>query len=156
HEGEETFVALDDWVPLHMHTSPSDPVLEIARRYLAAYGPATDDDFDAWSGLSRRDVRRAWSALRGEASTVRTPYGEMLLSGRHATPGHSVVRLLPSFDGVWVGYGNHEVFLEREYHRRVFPGGGIIRPVVFAHSHIAGVWTRRAVRQRIDVSVDLF
>jgi Winged helix DNA-binding domain len=55
-----------------------------------------------------------------------------------------VVRLLPSFDGLWVGYHDHHVFLTREYRPRVFPGGGIIRPLVFANSQIVGTWTRRA------------
>jgi len=87
---------------------------------------------------------------------VSTPYGEMLLSGQHAWPDDVVVRLLPGFDGVWVGYSDHDVFLGREYHRRVFPGGGTIRPLVFADSHIVGSWTRRAARQCIDVLADLF
>ncbi|MBV9601228.1 MAG: AlkZ family DNA glycosylase [Chloroflexi bacterium] len=156
HEGEETFVTLDDWVPVHQRASPPDAALEVARRYIAAYGPATDEDFGVWSGLPRREVSRAWSALRTEVSTVSTPYGEMLLSGRPAVGGHRVLRLLPGFDGLWVGYRQHEVFLQREYHGRVFPGGGIIRSVVFADSHIAGVWARRAAGQRVDVSVDLF
>jgi hypothetical protein len=131
-------------------------VLEPARRYLAAYGPATREDFSAWSGLPSGDARRARSALRTEGASVSTPYGDMLLSARHASPGDGVLRLLPGFDGVWVAYRDHDVFLGREYQRRVFPGGGIIRPLVFADGHIVGSWTRRAARQGIEVSVDLF
>ena len=156
HEGRETFVALADWVPADKRTTPPDPVLELARRYLVAYGPATRGDFSAWSGLPSGDVRRAWHALRTEAASVSTPYGEMLLSTPHATPGQANVRLLPGFDGVWLGYRDHNVFVAREYQPRVFPGGGIIRALLFANSHIVGSWTRRAARQRIDVSVDLF
>jgi DNA glycosylase AlkZ-like len=155
-DGLETFVALEACVPGRIGTTPSDPVLELARRYLATYGPATHNDFVAWSGLSSVDVRRAWSALRAEAVRVNTPYGEMLLSELHAGPGDAVVRLLPGFDGLWLAYRDHDVFLRRAYHRRVFPGGGIIRPVLLADDHIIGSWTRRATRQRLDVSIDLF
>ena len=164
HNGDETFVALDAWVPVQKRTRPSDPVLELARRYLAAYGPSTQEDFSAWSGLPGRDVSDAWGALRVEATTVNTPYGEMLLSRQHARPAEAnspratagTVRLLPSFDGLWVAYRDHAVVVEPEYQRRVFPGGGIIRPLVFANNHIVGTWTRRATRQRIVVSVNLF
>jgi DNA glycosylase AlkZ-like len=102
HVGDETFVALDDWLPQNKRIRPADPVLELARRYLAAYGPATREDFVVWSGLARRDVSRAWSALRTESTPVSTPYGEMLFSRQHATPAPAVARLLPSFDGLWV------------------------------------------------------
>ncbi len=156
HEGQETFVALADQVPAHKRTTPPDPVLELARRYLVAYGPATLGDFSAWSGLPSGDARRAWDALRTEATSVSTPYGEMLLSARQAAPGDAAVRLLPGFDAIWVAYRDHDVFVGREYHRRVFPGGGIIRPLVFAEGRIVGTWTRRATRERIGVSVDLF
>jgi hypothetical protein len=155
--GQETFVALDDWVAATpRRTTPADPALELARRYLAAYGPATGADFGAWSGLPSRDARRAWSALRSEARSVSTPYGEMLLSERHATPGDGVVRLLPGFDGIWIAYREHDVFLGRKYHRRVFPGGGVIRPLVFADDHVVGTWARRATPRRVEISVVLF
>ena len=156
HEGQETFVALADWLAAHKHKTPPDPVLELARRYLAAYGPATLEDFSVWSGLPSGDAGPAWHALRTEAASVSTPYGEMLLSAREAERGDHAVRLLPSFDAVWLAYRDHNVFVGREYHRRVFPGGGIIRPLLFAQARIVGCWMRRAARQRIDVSVDLF
>jgi hypothetical protein len=155
--GQETFVALDDWVAATLQrTTPTDPALELARRYLDAYGPASGADFGTWSGLPKRDAQRAWNALRSEASSVSTPYGEMLLSRRHATPGDGVVYLLPGFDSIWIAYRDHEVFVSREHHRRVFPGGGIIRPLVFADGHIVGTWTRRATPRRVEISVDLF
>jgi hypothetical protein len=155
--GQETFVALDDWVASTLRrTTPPDPALELARRYLAAYGPATAADFGAWSGLPSRDAHRAWTALGSEANSVRTAYGEMLLSREHAAPGEGVVRLLPGFDAIWIAYRDHEVFLGPEHQRRVFPGGGIIRPLVLADSRIIGTWTRRTATRRVGISVDLF
>ena len=154
-DGAETFVALEHWVPPQQRRTPSDPILELARRYLAACGPATREDFTAWSGLPGGDVRRAWTALRAEADSVSTPFGEMLVATQHSRPGNPIARLLPAFDTIWVAYREHDVFLRREHHKHVFPGGGIIRPLVFADNHVVGSWTRRTTRHGIDVAVDL-
>jgi hypothetical protein len=157
-DGEETFVALQDWVPSQSRNSPGDGALKLARRYLAAYGPATREDFATWAGLSGAEVRRAWTGLAHEARPVGTPYGEMLVSAEHSDTADMtrLVRLLPAFDGIWLGYRDHDVFIPREEHRRVFPGGGMIRPFMLADGHIVGTWMRRTSRGGVDVSVELF
>src|SRR4051812_46089840 len=48
-DGKDTYVLVDDWVP--RGDQPEDPVRELARRYVAAYAPATAQDTAAWSGL---------------------------------------------------------------------------------------------------------
>jgi hypothetical protein len=45
--GEPTYVLLDDWLPAHRTQSKAGPA-ELARRYFAAYGPASAEDFSAW------------------------------------------------------------------------------------------------------------
>lgn len=156
-DGEETFVALQDWVPSQSHNAPEDGALELARRYLAAYGPATRDDFGNWSGLSGAEVRRAWTRLAHEARAVGTPYGEMLVSTEHTDTADMppFVRLLPAFDGIWLGYRAHDMFIAPEHARRVFPGGGMIRPFILADGQIVGTWMRRTTRGSVDVSVEL-
>ena len=61
-DGDETFVLLDDWIK-QPPTPPEKPVVELVRRYLLAYAPATRDDFVAWSGLSRKAVNPGWPEL---------------------------------------------------------------------------------------------
>jgi hypothetical protein len=96
-------------------------------------------------------VRGAWEELR-----IRTMgCGDMLaVSGDR--PGKAGVRLLPAFDSVWLAYRDHAALLDPRFTARVFPGGGVIRPVVLADSHIVGTWTRRTSRGRLDIAVDLF
>jgi hypothetical protein len=156
-DGVETFVSLDRWIQPGACRKPAHPALELAQRYLAAYGPASREDFLAWSGLPRSVVDRAWSALSEDLSTEDTPFGQMrLLRADTAGTDIQVPRLLPAFDGVWLGYRDHTLLIDAPYVKRVFPGGGVIRPLVFAAGRIVGTWSRKAARRGVEVSADLF
>ena len=49
--GEATFVRVDQWLPKQKKIDPVDAQLELATRFLTAFGPATHRDFTKWSGL---------------------------------------------------------------------------------------------------------
>jgi Winged helix DNA-binding domain len=161
--GEAAFVRLDDWVPPAPGRDRDDSLAELARRYLQAYGPATPQDLAVWSGLSLTESRRAWSHLGNQAVPVPTVAGSMWLSsaqtewwfGDHHPPD-LVMRLLPAFDGLWLGYRDRDILLPPEYRRRVYPGGGVIRPSVLLDGQAAGTWTRRTHAQSMDLVLDFF
>ena len=65
-----TTVLLADWVD----TEPAPPrdvvLVNLARRYIAAYGPAAPGDFATWSGLASADVSAAWAAIEDELTEL--------------------------------------------------------------------------------------
>ena len=65
HGGKPTYVLLDDWIEHErvVTLSRDEACAELALRYLAAYGPATPDDFASWSGLPISEVRSAWKRV---------------------------------------------------------------------------------------------
>jgi hypothetical protein len=157
---------------------------ELARRFLRAYGPARPDDLAVWSGLAIGDARRGWAQLGPDVVEVQTERGPMWLpagdgpvrhgdvlsaspprdptlvrerSGQAATTTEpSAVRLLPAFDGWWLGYRDRDLLLPPVYRQRVYPGGGLIRPSVLVDTQPVGTWTRKTSRQGIDVLVSPF
>ena len=71
---QRTYAAFDERVPPSKPKPRDEALAELAARYLAARGPATDRDFAAWSGFTLGDTRRAFAdvadAAGGRVETV--------------------------------------------------------------------------------------
>jgi hypothetical protein len=132
---------------------PADPMAELARRHLRARAPARPEDLAAWSGVGRREARRAWAELD------LVPAGD-----GHALRGHEpepvprgLVRLLPAFDELLLGWADRTPVVPAEHAREVLPGGGILRATVTAGGRVAGTWTQSGVElfEAVDVAAEL-
>ena len=134
-----------------------DARLELARRFLHVFGPATVDDFARWAGVSATEGRTTFGSLMSEILPVETPFGEALLlasdRGTLTEPGVSVegVRLLPSGDALYLLWGSQrELFVPDDSRRgdlwtsRVWPGALVI------DGEITGTWNRRGTRVNVD------
>src|SRR5581483_8434383 len=67
---EVTFVRVDRWLPPQTPVDLDAARQMLARRYLAAYGPAGVRDFCKWSNLTVGAAKAAWSALEPELTEV--------------------------------------------------------------------------------------
>jgi hypothetical protein len=142
-----TFVLTDDWLP-NAPAGPSgeEAVAELARRYFAAYSPATAQDFGAWAGLPHA---RSVALIRDELSPVE-------MDGR---PGFRLgevepergVRLLSAFDNYLIGYKDRAAILEPDLHELVYQGG-MIRPTVLVDGRVVGTWSLDRPRGRVDLA----
>jgi hypothetical protein len=128
---------------------PRDARLELARRYLHIYGPATPAAFGWWSGIGTRHATTAFEALRTSLIPVRTPVGDSWILGSdepalRARPGEGApARLLPSGDSYFLFQGVDRELLVPDPSRRrelwtprVWPGG------VLVEGEIIGTWRR--------------
>jgi hypothetical protein len=158
---EPAYVLLDDWLPHRESITREAALGELARRYLAAYGPAGAEDLTAWSGLPQADVRAAWEQIAGEITAVAVAgRPAALLQARAAwlddplpAPG---VCLLPAFDTYLLGYRRRDLILNPGHARRIHPGGGIIHPALLVAGHVAGTWRSRPQRTGLTVQVAPF
>jgi hypothetical protein len=120
-----------------------DPALgELARRYMRAFGPATDRDFAYWSGLALRDVRAGLDAISGELEEIRV--GEerrLILRGRlPRLPRPNQVRMLGGFDTYLLGYRDRRFATGDEHRGTVSDGGGGIYPVIVSDGVVQAGW----------------
>ncbi|WP_336205542.1 winged helix DNA-binding domain-containing protein [Nonomuraea sp. LPB2021202275-12-8] len=129
--GKPTYVHAADWLgaPIPAEHDRERALAELALRYRRAHHPAEPEDLAAWSGLPLGDARAAWRLA---------PAPEAPAAARGP-----VVRLAPAFDEFLLGWKSRDPILPAEHARTVFPGGGILRPVILVDGVIKGVWSRK-------------
>ena len=158
--GANTYVLLDEWLGAE-GDAPRDAAGELARRYFAAYGPASAADFRWWSGLPARESRAGFEAIRGELAEVEVEgraawmTGEALeRSGEVLGEAAGRVRVLGAFDPCLLGYSKRELGVSAEALRRVHPGGGVISPTVLVDGVMVATWGRRRTAGGMRVTVE--
>jgi hypothetical protein len=137
------------WTVLAPDVDPHDARLELARRYLHVFGPATPESFAEWAGISLREGITAFDALGRSLIPVRTSVGDAWILTRdepafRAGPGPAAsARLLPSGDAYFLLQGKDRELLVPDADRRrelwtprVWPGA------VLVEGEIIGTWRR--------------
>jgi hypothetical protein len=137
---------------------PAPARLELARRYLHVFGPATAGTFARWAGIGTGEANSAFEALAGELTPASTPIGDAWIlatdeAAFRAQPGAvAAARLLPSGDTYYLLWGaNREIVVPDPKRRaelwttRVWPGA------LLAGGEIVGTWRRSAAKVSIHV-----
>jgi hypothetical protein len=123
-----------------------DPVearAEIVRRYLAAFGPASRKDIDAWSMMRQPQIRAALERLE-PLRRFRDENGRELLDVPRAplpdpeTP--APVRFLPKWDNVLLSFADRTRVLPEEYRKQVISQGGDVKQTFLVDGLVAGIW----------------
>jgi hypothetical protein len=146
-DGESTYVLLDDWVPQARQPSREAALAELARRYFAAYGPATVEDLRAWSGLPMIDARSAVHGARASLTEVVIEGGPgFVLKQRRRLDAKLVktdVRLLPAFDTYLLAYRRRDLAVSPPLQRQLQRGGGWLHPAVVVNGRAVAAWSLR-------------
>jgi hypothetical protein len=144
----QAFALTRDWLGEPVPPPGRDAALaELARRYLRGHAPATAADLARWSGLGLRDARAGLTAIGGELERD----GEHVRLRARRTPARTAgPRLLPAFDPYVLGWKDRGFAVDAAHERRVFPGGGMLRPAAIADGRVVGTWSRRGDAVAID------
>jgi hypothetical protein len=143
-DGGHAFALARDWLgtapPAELAGAERDGALaELARRYLAAHGPAAPADLAAWSGLALRDARAGLKAIASELAER----GDDLvdLAARDPTPEAIPARLLAAFDPYLLGWKDRAFAVPARYAERIHPGGGMLRATATVDGRAVGTWS---------------
>src|SRR5580658_10948995 len=154
---DESFVLLDDWVPRSKGPRREAALAELARRYFAAYGPASESDFAAWSHLKKAMIRTAMTAVAPDLVAYPGPVRGLWTLGPASVDPEAkgpVVRLLGHFDTFLLGYRRREHLGGPEAETWIHDGGGgWIRPVVCVDGWIHGGWRLEKRAHDIEVTI---
>jgi hypothetical protein len=156
-----TFVRPESWLGSWCELDPSSSLIEIGRRYLRAYGPASQQDFARWWGHWSGVGPAMWAGLADELVTVS-------IEGRHAdilvadlshlteVEYDSAVHLLPGFDPYLMGHSSRDHMFDSAYRWKVSRVAGWISPVVLVGGRVVATWSHAVARKTLRISVEPF
>jgi len=133
---EHAFVLVRDWLGSSAPIDREQALTELARRYLAGHGPASDRDLARWANLPLRDVRRGLQGISAEVDCDDS--GLLDLRGRpEAEPAPP--RLLGAFDPLLLGWVSREPVVGQ--YQGIVTSNGIFRPFALVDGRAVGLWS---------------
>jgi hypothetical protein len=141
------------WFPDGMPELPTGEArVELVRRWLRAYGPATVADVKWWTGWNLRDTRAALAGLVTEEVDLDGAPGVVLADDVEPEPTvEPVAVLLPALDPTVMGWTEREWYLG-PHRERLFDRNGNAGPTVWWDGRVVGGW---AVRPDATVAFQL-
>lgn len=159
--GSNSYMSAHEWLGTMDPPSTDEAFVHIARRYLAAFGPASIADFARWAGI--RTVARAQAAIEAlneDLVTFRNDAGKPLYDLKDAPrPGSDViapVRFLPKWDNLILGYDVRERVLPERYRKAVIKINGDVVPTILVDGVVAGMWGTSVERNTALMKIELW
>ena len=143
---EQAYALVRDWLgepPWSRGAAAFDrdrALAELAARYLAGHGPATERDLAKWAGLPLGDARRGLAAIAGRLAD--RDDGLAYLAGRPGTGSGDCPlpppRLLGAYDPVLLGWAAREPIVGP--HGKLVAINGLFRPFAMVAGRAVGTW----------------
>ncbi|WP_026256886.1 winged helix DNA-binding domain-containing protein [Actinopolymorpha alba] len=141
-------------------TSPRAARAELARQWLAAFGPAPVADLRWWTGWSATEVKQAVGDLHVTEVDLGDTVGIVLTDDLERTPATAEpwVAFLPALDPTVMGWSDRGWFLG-DHEKALFDRNGNAGPTVWLGGRIVGGWAQRpdgevAVKLLEDIGSD--
>ncbi len=139
------FTLADTWLGKPVPTAPQ-PVEKMVLRYLAAFGPATPGDAQAWSGLP--GMREVFESLRPKLLTFRDERKRVLFdlpdAPRPDSDTPAPVRFLPEYDNIVLSHDDRTRVVADEHRSSLILKNLVVVGSFLVDGFVAGTW-------RIDV-----
>jgi hypothetical protein len=135
---------LENWLPGGMPAWTAEAArVELARRWLYAYGPAPVADLRWWTGWTGGQVKKALAAIEPVEVDIDGVTGLVLSGDLDPVPSPEPwVAFLPALDPTPMGWSERGWFLGA--HRApLFDNTGNIGPTVWSDGRIVGGWAQR-------------
>jgi hypothetical protein len=131
---------------------------DIILRYLSAFGPATIQDIQVWSGLTR--LKEKVEQLLPQLIIFHNDQGNELLdipSAPRPDPNvPSPPRFLGGFDNILLSYADRKRIIDESYRNIVFTKNGIIRPTILIDGFVSGLWKVQKEKGTVKLIIELF
>ena len=144
--GQYRWAPLDAWLGEPLPEIPhAEASAELLRRWLRAFGPATETDIRWWMGWTKRQTTTALERLEVAAVVTERDADAYLLADDLRAPRRPEpwVALLPSLDATTMGWKERDWYLG-EHGPALFDTNGNAGPTVWANGRVIGGWAQRS------------
>jgi Winged helix DNA-binding domain len=154
--GQAAHTSAEAWLGRPTEASPS--LDRLVTRYLAAFGPASVRDAQAWSGLTR--LREVFGRLRPGLRVFRDEQGTELFdlpgAPRPDPDTPAPVRLVAEFDNLVLSHADRARIISEPNRQRMFTPNGVFPGTVLVDGFAAGMWKINRSRAAAALTVELF
>jgi hypothetical protein len=154
--GQALHTSAESWLERSLDPSPSPDAM--VRRYLAAFGPASAADAQAWSGLT--GLREVIDRLRPGLRTFRDENGRELFdlpdAPRPAPGTPAPVRFVAEFDNLILSHADRSRIISDHGRQRLYTRNGIFPGTVLVDGFVAGIWRITRSRGAATLTVEPF
>ena len=151
------FTLADGWLARKVSTAATTAEA-LVLRYLAAFGPATPGDAQAWSGLA--GLREVFESLRPSLVTFRDERKRELFDlPRAPRPDEDVdapVRFIPDFDNLVLSHDDRSRIMADSHRGRVTLKNLQVRATFLVDGMIAGTWKSERKRKTAVLVIEPF
>ena len=150
-----SYTTAESWLGANEH--PED-LRTLLSRYLAAFGPATVMDFQAWSGLT--GLKRPVEEFKGELRVFRDEDGKELLDLPDAPlPDPDTLappRFVPEYDNLLLSHADRRRILAEEHRKKVFLSAGRVRATFLVDGFVGGTWKLERQKKVTSLVIEPF
>jgi len=156
------FTQPEAWLRRAVRADSRTGWIDLTRRFLAAYGPATRVDYSRWSGAPLAHVDETLSSLGSEVTEISLAGARAWvltedLDELMAAERSESVRLLPAFDQYVIAASPHvRNLLSGGQRNDIFRPQGWIAPVLMVGGRIDGTWSYQRNGRRLSVQISPF
>jgi hypothetical protein len=150
HDGSSRFVLAEKYLKKKIPTKIDK--VELARRYLAAYGPATIADAQTWSGIP--DLKDAFAKL--DVVVTFGKYFDLPKAPRPDEDTPAPPRFLPEFDSVLLAHKDRRRIIADAHRKAVYLPALRVAATILVDGVVAGTWIVKRDKKSATLAVTPF
>ncbi len=159
HGKQFTYALLDERVSAAKSLSRAEALAELTRRYFTGHGPASEEDFVWWSGMTRADVRSGIEMVKPqlEHDVVNGQTYWFAASMTTAKVSRQAAYLLPNYDEYIVGYTDRSAIFNSSHADKLDARSNpLFQHTLIINGQVAGTWKRTLKKDAVIIELNPF
>ncbi len=154
----QSWMLLGDHVAKSREYSQEETLALLAMKYFRSHSPASFDDFCWYTGLPKRQNRKAMELIAPELQEVKIGETVMFVhrDARVSAGLERQVALLSPYDEYLIGYKSRYISLDKKFKARAHNDNGIFHPVVLYEGRVVGNWHSSIDKGGEKIVVEIF